>query len=94
MLLEVGSKVGAYEITSRLGEGGMGVVFRARDSKLGRDVAIKALPEAFATDQDRLQRFLREAQALAALNHSNIAQIYGLDVLNWFTELQERVPVK
>jgi eukaryotic-like serine/threonine-protein kinase len=79
MLLEIGSKVGAYEITSRLGEGGMGVVFRARDSKLGRDVAIKALPEAFATDQDRLQRFLREAQALAALNHSNIAQIYGLD---------------
>ena len=79
MLLEVGSKIGAYEITSRLGEGGMGVVFRARDSKLGRDVAIKALPEAFATDQDRLQRFLREAQALAALNHSNIAQIYGLE---------------
>lgn len=79
MLLEVGSTVGAYEITSRLGEGGMGVVFRARDSKLGRDVAIKALPEAFAADQDRLQRFLREAQALAALNHSNIAQIYGLE---------------
>ena len=79
MLLEIGSRVGAYEITSRLGEGGMGVVFRARDTKLGRDVAIKVLPEAFATDQDRLQRFLREAHALAALNHSSIAQIYGLE---------------
>src|SRR5262245_46871973 len=79
MLLEVGSRVGAYTITSHLGEGGMGVVFRARDTKLGRDVAIKALPENFSTDRERLQRILREAQALAALNHPSIAQIYGLE---------------
>jgi len=79
MALEIGSKIGFYEITSRLGEGGMGVVFRAHDTKLGRDVAIKALPEAFAADRERLQRFQREAQVLASLNHPNIAQIYGLE---------------
>src|SRR5262245_50637901 len=79
MALEIGSKIGPYEITSRLGEGGMGVVYRARDTKLGREVAIKALPEAFAADQERLQRFQREAQVLALLNHANVAQIYGLE---------------
>jgi serine/threonine protein kinase/Tol biopolymer transport system component len=77
--LTTGSRIGPYEITSPLGEGGMGVVYRAHDTKLGRDVAIKALPDAFATDADRLQRFQREAQVLASLNHSNIAQIYGLE---------------
>jgi Tol biopolymer transport system component len=80
--LTTGSRIGPYEITSPLGEGGMGVVYRAHDTKLGRDVAIKALPDAFATDADRLQRFQREAQVLASLNHPNIAQIYGLEESN------------
>src|SRR5215813_174318 len=79
MSLIVGTRIGPYEITSPLGEGGMGVVYRAHDTKLGRDVAIKALPDAFANDSDRLQRFQREAQVLASLNHPNIAHIYGLE---------------
>src|SRR5713226_8854335 len=79
MSLSIGTRIGPYEITSPLGEGGMGIVYRAHDTKLGRDVAIKALPDAFANDADRLQRFQREAQVLASLNHPNIAQIYGLE---------------
>jgi serine/threonine protein kinase len=79
MSLTAGTRIGPYEITSPLGEGGMGVVYRAHDTKLGRDVAIKALPDAFANDSDRLQRFQREAQVLASLNHPNIAHIYGLE---------------
>jgi serine/threonine protein kinase len=79
MSFTAGTRIGPYEITSPLGEGGMGVVYRAHDTKLGRDVAIKALPDAFANDSDRLQRFQREAQVLASLNHPNIAQIYGLE---------------
>src|SRR6201982_4141724 len=82
MSFTTGTRIGPYEITSPLGEGGMGVVYRARDTKLGRDVAIKALPDAFANDSDRLQRFQREAQVLASLNHPNIAQIYGLEESN------------
>src|SRR5262249_36073874 len=74
-----GPGLGAYEVRSRLGEGGMGVVFRALDTKLGRDVALKLLPDHFADDPERLVRFEREAQALASLNHPNIAQIYGLE---------------
>src|SRR5918994_3182386 len=79
MALTVGSRLGAYEILAKLGEGGMGEVYRARDRRLDRDVALKVLPEAVATDPDRLLRFEREAKALAALNHPHIAQIYGLE---------------
>src|SRR6478672_10567115 len=78
MSLAPGTRCGSYEITSALGAGGMGEVYRARDTKLNRDVAIKVLPELFAADPERLARFEREAQALAALNHPNIAQIYGV----------------
>jgi eukaryotic-like serine/threonine-protein kinase len=74
-----GQTIGPYSIVAKLGEGGMGEVYRARDPRLHRDVALKLLPPTFATDPDRLARFTREAQTLAALNHPNIAQIYGLD---------------
>jgi eukaryotic-like serine/threonine-protein kinase len=75
----VGQRIASYEITARLGEGGMGEVYRARDTKLGREVALKILPPAFAEDRDRLARFQREARVLAALNHPHIAAIYGLE---------------
>ena len=75
----IGKKLNHYEITSQLGKGGMGEVFRAKDQKLGRDVAIKVLPEEFARDADRVSRFQREAKLLASLNHPNIAAIYGLE---------------
>jgi len=79
MAIVPGSRVGVYEVTSRLGEGAMGVVFRARDTKLLRDVALKVLPDHFAGDADRLSRLQREAQVLASLNHPNIAHVYGLE---------------
>jgi serine/threonine protein kinase len=79
LALTPGSRLGVYEITAQIGEGGMGQVYRARDTKLDRDVAIKILPEAFAQDADRLARFTREAKTLASLNHPNIAGIYGLE---------------
>jgi eukaryotic-like serine/threonine-protein kinase len=79
MLLTSGTRLGSYVIEGPLGAGGMGEVYRGRDTKLNRDVAIKILPEAFAADPDRLQRFSREAQTLAALNHTHIAQIYGVE---------------
>src|SRR5215831_2798121 len=79
MSLALGSKLGSYEIVAAIGAGGMGEVYRARDTKLNRDVALKVLPEAFAADPDRLVRFQREAQLLAALSHPNIAAIYGLE---------------
>jgi len=78
-ILKSGTRIGAYEILSALGAGGMGQVYRARDTKLDREVAIKVLPEAMAHDHDRLARFAREAKVLASLNHPNIAQIYGLE---------------
>ena len=74
-----GRRLGAYQVHERIGAGGMGEVYRARDTKLGRDVAIKILPAAFATDPDRLARFEREARILASLNHPNIGAIYGIE---------------
>jgi serine/threonine protein kinase len=82
MPLEPGVRFGPYEVTSPLGVGGMGEVYRARDAKLNRDVALKFLPEAFTFDPDRLARFSREAQLLASLNHPNIGAIYGLEESN------------
>jgi serine/threonine-protein kinase len=79
VVLTPGRRLGAYEIVSTLGAGGMGEVYRARDTTLNRDVALKVLPELFALDPDRLSRFKREAQVLAALNHPNIAAIYGFE---------------
>jgi serine/threonine protein kinase len=79
LALTPGTRLGVYEVTAQIGEGGMGQVYRARDTKLDRDVAIKILPEAFAHDADRLARFEREAKTLASLNHPNIAQIFGLE---------------
>ncbi len=79
MSLNIGDRLGHYDVTAKIGEGGMGEVYRARDTKLDRDVALKVLPEAFTQDPDRLARFEREAKVLASLNHPNIAAIYGLD---------------
>src|SRR5438270_3176706 len=79
MALAPGSRVGVYEVTAQIGAGAMGVVFRARDTKLLREVALKVLPEHFADDPDRLSRLQREAQLLASLNHPNIAHVYGLE---------------
>ncbi len=79
MALNTGARIGSYEIVSAIGAGGMGEVYRARDTKLDRDVAIKILPELFASDPERLARFEREAKTLASLNHPHIAQIYGVE---------------
>ena len=79
MTLSRGMRLGVYEVVAILGRGGMGEVYRARDTKLNRDVALKVLPDSFATDADRLARFEREAQVLAALNHPHIAAIYGVE---------------
>jgi serine/threonine protein kinase len=75
-MLNTGAKLGSYEITAAIGAGGMGEVYLAHDSKLGRDVAIKVLPEAFAHDPERLARFQREAKMVASLNHPNIAEFF------------------
>ena len=79
MALNVGSRLGHYDVTALIGEGGMGQVYQATDTKLKRQVALKILPEAFSADPDRLARFQREAEVLASLNHPNIAAIYGLE---------------
>ena len=75
----IGRTLGPYQVLEKLGEGGMGEVYRARDTKLQRDVAVKVLPEGVAADPERLARFAREAQALAALNHPNIAAVYAVE---------------
>src|SRR5215472_14284766 len=85
----VGSQLGPYRIEATLGAGGMGMVYRARDTKLKRDVAIKVLPEAFARDPGRMARFQREAEVLAFLNHPNIAHIYGVEERALVMELVE-----
>jgi serine/threonine protein kinase len=79
MSLAAGQKLSFYEILGPLGAGGMGEVFRARDTRLDREVAIKVLPDELADDDERLRRFEREAKALAALNHQNVAGIFGID---------------
>ncbi len=79
MSLEPGTKLAHYEILEPIGKGGMGEVYRAKDSKLGRDVAIKVLPDEFAENAERLARFKREAKVLASLNHPGIAAIHGLE---------------
>jgi serine/threonine-protein kinase len=89
MALTPGSRVGAYEITAPIGAGGMGEVYRARDTRLDRDVALKIIPETFASDPDRLMRFEREAKTLATLNHPHIAQIYGIEASALVMELVE-----
>src|SRR5262245_16509035 len=78
----IGTKLAHYEITGHLGSGGMGDVYQATDTKLGRSVAIKFLPEAFSHDTERVARFQREARVLASLNHSNIAAIHGLEEID------------
>ena len=82
MTIAIGQQLGSYEITALLGKGGMGEVYRATDTTLNRDVAIKVLPEVFASDPGRIARFQREAEVLASLNHPNIAHIYGLEGSN------------
>ena len=89
MPLSAGDRIGHYEIVAPIGAGGMGEVYRARDTKLKRDVALKVLPEAFASDPERMARFQREAEVLASLNHPNIAQIYGVEERALAMELVE-----
>ena len=80
--LSSGRRIGIYEILAPIGAGGMGEVYRARDTRLNRDVALKILPDTFAIDPSRVARFRREAQVLATLNHANIGQIYGLEEIS------------
>jgi serine/threonine protein kinase len=92
--LKPGARLGHYEIVSKLGQGGMGEVYRAKDTKLGREVAIKVLPQHLAADPERLARFEREAKVLAALNHPNIAAIYGVEERAFVMELVEGETLK
>src|SRR5690348_2617976 len=93
MPLSVGIKLGPYEILAPIGAGGMGEVYRARDTKLEREVAVKVLPAALARNPERLARFEREAKVLASLNHPNVAQIYGVEESDGFHALvMELVP--
>src|SRR6202051_4673728 len=89
MALSAGTRLGPYEILAPIGAGGMGEVYRAKDTKLKRDVALKVLPDSFARDPERMARFQREAEVLASLNHPNIAQIYGVEERALAMELVE-----
>lgn len=82
MSLASGTRIGPYEVVEPLGSGGMGLVYRARDSRLGRDVALKVLPDAFASDRERLARFQREAEVLASLDPPHIGGIHGIEDAN------------
>src|SRR5213593_4361864 len=97
MAITIGTQLGSYEVTALLGKGGMGEVYRARDRKLDRDVAIKVLPESVARDPDSLSRFQREAQSIAALNHPNIVTVYSVEdaggVVFFTMELVEGKPL-
>jgi serine/threonine-protein kinase len=90
----MGQTIAHYRITAKIGEGGMGEVYRATDTKLHREVAIKVLPQSFAQDAERMARFAREAQVLASLNHPNIAQIYGVEDRALVMELVEGESLK
>jgi serine/threonine protein kinase len=101
--LDAGTRLGPYEISVQIGAGGMGEVYRATDTNLNRQVAVKVLPASVAQDVERLARFQREAQVLASLNHPHIAAVYGLaradgqtalvmELENWFEELKRLVP--
>src|SRR5713101_4600977 len=94
MPLSAGARIGPYEILAPIGAGGMGEVYRAKDTRLKRDVALKVLPEAFANDPERMARFQREAEVLAALNHPNIAPVYGVEEHALIMELVEGDPLK
>src|ERR1022692_1811554 len=89
MSLVPGTRLGPFEILAPIGAGGMGEVYRAKDTKLKRDVALKVLPDSFAGDPERMARFQREAEMLASLNHRNIAQIYGVEDRALVMELVE-----
>lgn len=88
------TQIAHYKITGKLGEGGMGAVYRATDTKLNREVAIKVIPDSVVADPDRLTRFTREAQLLAALNHPNIATIHGVESRAIIMELINRRPAR
>src|SRR5271166_5008558 len=89
MHLSVGDRLSAYEILAPIGAGGMGEVYRAKDTRLKREVALKVLPDSFANDPERMARFQREAEVLASLNHPNIAHIYGVEDRALVMELVE-----
>ena len=94
MPLSDGTRLGSYEMIAPIGKGGMGEVYRARDTKLKRDVALKVLPDPFAGDADRMARFQREAEVLASLNHPNTAAIYGIEERAIVMELVEGETVR
>src|SRR6202044_1487016 len=94
MAIGAGERVGQYEILGPLGAGGMGEVYRAKDTKLKREVALKVLPDSFASDPERMARFQREAEVLASLNHPNIAAIYGVEERALVMELVPGSPLK